>query len=235
MAYCVHCGVKLEKSQQRCPLCGTLVLYPSEATAASLPSRSYPGRSPEQELRRSKRFLLSVLSLLLLAPAALCLMIDCLTPGPIGWSLYVFSALTLLFVSVAVPILMDTMRVYWSLLVPFLCLDVFLYLVERLSGSGPWFFPIAMPALLLFALMLGILVYFFRSGRLTKLPLAAGLLAAAAVECLAIEWLCCLHTGARDFIWSPFVMAPCLLLSLGLFFINSNRSVREELERRVHF
>ena len=234
MAYCVHCGVKLEGSQQRCPLCGTPVLDPSDITASSV-SRPYPGRTSEQELRRSKRFLLSVLSLLLLCPAVLCLVIDRLTPGPVGWSLYAFSALTLLFVSIAVPILTDHKRIYWSLTVSFLCLNVFLYLVERLSGSGPWFFPIALPAIFLFALMLALLIALFRAGRLTKLPLAAGLLAAAAVECLAIEWLCCLRTGNRAFIWSPFVMAPCLLLSLGLFFINSNRAVRKELERRVHF
>ena len=37
------------------------------------------------------------------------------------------------------------------------------------------------------------------------------------------------------FVWSPFVLAPCLFIALSLFFINGNRSVREEVRRRVHF
>ena len=61
-------------------------------------------------------------------------------------------------------------------------------------------------------------------------------IAGAALECLAVEWLHAAAAGMTGgFVWSPFVLAPCLFISLALFFINGNRSVREEVRRRVHF
>ena len=235
MPYCVHCGVRLNGSEKKCPLCGTVVLDPAQPLDAA-PPRPYPVRTPEQELKKSKRFLLSLSALILLLPAALCLMIDFLLGVGLSWSIYPAGALILLFIAVAVPILVPRHRVYFSLGTTFLVLNIYLFLVENLSHSGTWFFPIALPALALFTVMLTLLVLFYRKERLNKLTLLAALLAAVAVECLAIELLCSLALrGGIGFIWSPYAVTPCLFISLVLFFINGNRSVREEVRRRVHF
>ena len=94
---------------------------------------------------------------------------------------------------------------------------------------------------MIFALALGTLlttvaIILYRCDKLNKVSLLAVIFAFASLECLAIE---CLHTLALDggvhFSWSPFAVAPCLFISLALFFINGNRSVREEVRRRVHF
>ena len=70
---------------------------------------------------------------------------------------------------------------------------------------------------------------------LAALLLAASF-AAVAVECVFIEWLISLSRGqAGSFFWSPYVLAPCLFISIALFFINCNRAVREEVRRLVHF
>ena len=75
MAYCVHCGVKLGAGEKRCPLCQTPVYDPTEPEKPAAP-KPYPVRTPEQELKRSKRFLLTLSALMLLAPAGLCFVID---------------------------------------------------------------------------------------------------------------------------------------------------------------
>ena len=62
MAYCVHCGVKLGEGEKRCPLCQTPVYDPAEPHPAPAP-KPYPVRTPEQELKRSKRFLLTLSAL----------------------------------------------------------------------------------------------------------------------------------------------------------------------------
>lgn len=235
MAYCVHCGVKLGDSERRCPLCGTEVLDPSQPRDPESP-RPYPGHTPEQEIRRSKRFLLSLAALLLLLPAALCLVLDFLAGGGITWSVYAASAMGLLFVAVAVPVAVARCRFYWTLGTSFLCLSAYLFLVERLSHSGQWFLPIVLPAVALCAAMAAAMAVLYRRKRLNKLTLLASLFAAVAVECLAVEWLCeRMLSGDLLFLWSPYVLAPCLFISLILFFINGNRAVREEVRRRVHF
>ncbi len=235
MAYCVHCGVKLGDGEKRCPLCLTPVYDPSEPQRPSAP-RAYPVRTPEQELKRNKRFLLFLAGLMLAAPALLCLVIDLLLTGNITWSGYASSALILLFAAVTAPLLVDRYQVYVTVGASFLCLNGYLFLVEKLSDSGVWFFPIALPAISLFALMLTGIILLYRRQTLNKLTLIAASFAAVALECFAIEWLIAAANGRSGvYIWSPFVLAPCIFISLALFFINYNRAVREEVRRRVHF
>ena len=235
MAYCVHCGVKLGESEKKCPLCGTPVLDPASPVPRETP-RAYPVRTPEQDLKRNTRFLLLFTALMLLLPAGLCIVIDLLLGEGLSWSIYAAGAMILLFVSVAVPLLVSKFRAYFTVGTVFLCLNLYLFLVEQISGSQGWFLPIALPALALAAAGLAGLILLYRRGWLNKLTLPAALLLAAAAECLAIEWLCIrARGGAMHFVWSPFVMSSCVFIALALFFINSNRAVREEVRRRVHF
>lgn len=235
MAYCVHCGVKLNDSEKRCPLCHTVVLDPSRPPDPAAP-RAYPVRTPEQELKKNKRFLLSLLALLLLLPAVLCLIIDLLTGGGLSWSIYAAGALILLFIPAAIPLLVPRYQIYFAVGAAFLCLNTYLFMVERLSQSGNWFFPIALPSLALGTVLLIAIILLYRFGRLNKLTLLAASVAAVAAECAGVEILRALALG-RGFalVWSPYVAAPCIFVSLALFFINSNRAVREEVRRRVHF
>ncbi len=236
MAYCVHCGVKLADSEKRCPLCQTPVYDPAQPDRRAAP-KPYPVRMPEQELTRSKRFLLTLASLMLLAPAGLCLIIDLLITGSVTWSGYASGALVMLFLPAAAAVLaVARYQTYCAIGTAFLSLNVYLFLVERLSGSGSWFFPIVLPALALGTGIITLIVVLHRRGLLNKLTLIAAAFAGCALECLAIEWL---HAAAVQktggFVWSPFVLSPCLFISLSLLFINGNRSVREEIRRRVHF
>lgn len=234
MAYCVHCGVKLGDSEKRCPLCNTLVLDPWAPHDPSIP-RAYPVRTPEQELKRSKHFFLWLAALMLLCPALLCLMID-LMQGGLTWSLYPSSALSLLFLAVIVPILVPKYRLYVALAACFTSLSVYLYLVQIFSKTSDWFFPIVLPSLALTMGFIILVIFLYRHGRLNKLTLLAALFGAVSLDCLAIECFCSLGTqGTIAFHWSPYAAAPCFFISLALFFINGNRSVREEVRRRVHF
>ena len=235
MAYCVHCGVKLGDSEKRCPLCGTAVLDPAEPRDGQAP-KPYPVRSPEQELKRNKQVLLVLAAIVTLIPAGLCVIIDWLDGGGIFWSFYAASALCLLFIAVDVPLIVTHHRWQYSIGTAFLCLNAFLFIVDLLATSRKWFFPIALPAISLLTAMLLTIILLYRKGRLNKLSLLAAALAAVGAECLFIEWLYILEEGKRlHFIWSPIVMAPCLFIALALFYINSNRALREEVRRRVHF
>ena len=235
MAYCVHCGVKLGESEQRCPLCNTVVLDPAQPRDPDAP-RPYPKHTPEQEIRRSKRFLMLLCGLLLLLPAVLCLLVDLLAGSGLTWSIYSSGALALLFLAAAVPILLPRHRVYASLAIDFIGLSGYLKMVETVSHSGNWFWPIVFPSLFLATVMLAHLVIAYRKKKLNKLTVLGMLLLDIALECVAVEMLCCLHVGLPlQFHWAAYVAAPCIFLCLALFYINSNRALREELRRRVHY
>lgn len=235
MAYCVHCGVKLGESEKRCPLCNTVVIDPAQPPDPAAP-RAYPVRTPEQEIKRNNRFLLRLAALLLLLPAVLCLAIDLLLGDCISWSIYPAGALALLFIAVAVPILTPRLRDITSLAANFLSLSGYLFLVEKVSDSGRWFFPAVLPSLGLAVLLLSLLALCYHRKWLNKLTFLAAVFLFIALECLGIEMILSHHgLGHIAFIWSPYVAAPCIFISLALFFINGNRAVREEVRRRTHF
>ncbi|MBE5787240.1 MAG: hypothetical protein E7324_06830 [Clostridiales bacterium] len=235
MAYCVHCGVKLGESEQRCPLCDTVVLDPRVPRDPSLPL-AYPPHTPEQEIRRSKRFLLSLAAVFLLFPSLLCLLIDYIPGTGLSWSIYPCGALILLFITAAIFILLPRHRIYISLGMDFLALSGYLWMVEQVSDSGTWFLPIVFPALGAATVMLASLVISYRAKRLNKLTALAAVIVCIGLECILTELFCLLHFGGPfRFLWSPYVAAPCLFLCLALYVINSNQALREELRRRVHF
>ena len=74
MAYCVHCGVKLHEGDKRCPLCGTVSIDPNEQPVSDA-RRTYPVRTPEQDLKRGKQFFLVLEAVLLLVPLATALLL----------------------------------------------------------------------------------------------------------------------------------------------------------------
>ncbi len=234
MAYCVHCGVKLEDSEKCCPLCHTVSIDP-HVSSPQTSSPTYPTHTKEQLLIRSKRYFLVLFGILLLVPAILCLGIDFLAGGSISWSIYAFTALILLYISIAVPLWIDQHKTYFGLITSYVCIMLYLKMVESVSQSGQWFFPIVLPGVTIFILLTLLITFLYRRGTLGRFTLCGAVLAKIAVLCVLIDVLIALHTSGRMFLWSPYVFAPCLFIALLIFFLNYNRTIREEIRRRVHF
>lgn len=235
MAFCVHCGVRLGEGETRCPLCGIVSVDPL-SRQEPVSEKPYPPRTPEQEIRRGKRFFLTLICMMLLTPAAICLLCDILPGGSLTWSLYPISALVLLFLTFLPPILVDAHKLLYASLTALVTLNVYLFLVERFSHTEGWFFPIALPAVLAAALMIGIIALLRKLDKLNKISLLASILLANAIECVLVELLCS-HalTGVIAIHWSWFAFVPCLILSICFFAINANRPLRDEFRKRLRF
>ena len=56
MSYCVNCGVELEKSEKKCPLCGVEVINPAQPPEDKEPrQRPYPNRREELSMNINKQ------------------------------------------------------------------------------------------------------------------------------------------------------------------------------------
>lgn len=234
MAYCVHCGVKLGPGEKACPLCHTVSVDPSETSPPSS-ERNYPTHTPEQLLTRSKRYFLSLFGILLLVPALLCLVIDLLGGNGVTWSVYAFTALVLLYITIAVPIWVEKHKPYFALITAYGCLMLYLKMVEEASRSGNWFFPIVLPCVTLFTLLTLLIIRLYRHGKLGRFTLCGAVLLEIGILSLLIDILIAVSLGRIALLWSPYVLAPCLFVAALIFFINGNHTIREEIRRRVHF
>lgn len=232
MAYCVHCGVKLGQSEASCPLCGTEAHDPAEPFDPSVP-KPFPVRTLEQTLLVNRRYAVSLLSLLLLVPAALCVVIDLLSEG-ISWSIYPAGVLVLIWIAVTVPLLMKKHRLYSTIVITTATLAAYLYMIAMLSQTES-FLPIALPSLALSLLMTCFTVWLIRSKRLRLLRLMAVIFMEVGILCFVVELLCVYAGASAAITWSPFVIMPCFFLALLLYVISRNGPLSSELKRRFHF
>ena len=68
MSYCVNCGVELDETLRRCPLCGTEVINPNQRSAPDPAARPFPSKVEQLERRAVRRFFTVMATLMLLIP-----------------------------------------------------------------------------------------------------------------------------------------------------------------------
>lgn len=234
MAYCVHCGVRLGDGETHCPLCGIVSIDPLAESAPK--EKAYPQRNREQELHHSKRFFLALICILFLTPTAICLLCDILPDSRLSWSLYPISALILMFITFFVSIMADRHKPLVSLLTMLVTLNAYLFIVENLSHTHGWFFPIAFPSILAAAglALLGSLLHKHRL--LNTITWIAFIMLCASFECFLVEILCSLSRGnGCTILWSWFVFIPCFIIAICLFLVNSNSFLYDEFKKRLRF
>ena len=107
MAYCVKCGVELDKQLTSCPLCTTPVYLPEELdedTHSTYPERKQRKRTKQVNLVPSKTFVY-LMTFIIVIPLIVCLMIDVRRNHTISWSFYPVSSLILFWILIAYPAL----------------------------------------------------------------------------------------------------------------------------------
>jgi hypothetical protein len=234
MSYCVECGVKLGEAEEKCPLCGTVVQNPIHPYSPRTP-KPFPVRTQEQNLQMDRRYLLGLISMAILLPAALCVVLDLFFGGGITWSVYPVGALVLLFAALAVPILVKKHRIYVTIAIDTLVLLGYLKMVELLSKAEGWFTPVVFPVIIMAALMALGVTASIRQHLIRELAIPATILTLVALLSLTIELLVSSQVLKQlQLAWSPFVILPCGFIAFMLYLIQSNKPLREELKKRLH-
>lgn len=231
MSYCVNCGVELDETLRRCPLCGTEVINPNRKSEPDPATRPYPTKVELLERRATRRFFLLMATLMLLIPPIVCLICDVLSAGRLSWSAYVIGATAMAYVYVLIPFALEKPH-------PWLCLALdcgitilFLYGIAAHSSKG-WFLPLALPIVLSASAAVGAVLLLFRKCRARFVRLA-GVLTAAALLCVLIDLTVNLYLQRTPVIsWSLFVLAPCLILALVALVLNRRARFKEEMRRR---
>ena len=139
MSYCVNCGVKLDDTLERCPLCNTPVINPNEITYThSVPP--FPKENGQVETVKNKDVAI-LYSLVLIAAGAACGLLNLLVFNSSAWSLYVIGICIILWV-VAIPVFIYTkLPIYVSLLFDGLSIGLYEYLITFNTPSSRWFLP----------------------------------------------------------------------------------------------
>jgi hypothetical protein len=234
MAICAKCGVELGEDVARCPLCGTVVAG-REAEAATAAHES--GKHAKADKR--PRHAVEILSVLAGLAAVLCVLINLkANGGQVNWSLYAVIGIAMAWLLAAMPIILR--RVPWVLFGAVgggeLLLLFVLNVVDLALGNKDWWIldyglPIYLASLILIAGAAILIVIFKMKG----LNCAGVILAAATLECIALESILSHAIGGRIVLdWSPIVALVCAPLSVLAFYFHY-RFIKKPLHRKLHF
>lgn len=234
MSYCVNCGVELEKSEPRCPLCATEVVNPAEPRDESA-VRPYSRHIERIDKRIDRRYIASFLSLLLLIPLFTAMFCNLLFNGMLSWSLYVAGGELLFFAWLLFPMIAPKLGCYAHIGIAGAACCALLWLIERMSGGG-WLITLGLPLAALATGYAEFLAWLCTPRcRLPVLIRCSLGLTGAGLLVVGIEFFIGLSRQIVDWPrWSMFALIPCLVLASSLLLLNRRARLKDEIRRRFY-
>lgn len=234
MSYCVNCGVKLEESLVRCPLCNTPVMNPNLLDKEK-PESPFPKEKGHIEPIKNKD-VIWLYSLVLIALSASCVLLNIFIYDSTAWSLYILGACIVLWV-LAMPIFLYTNQpIYVSLLLDGLAVTLFLYLISIDSPGNGWFIELGLP-ITVSATVIAILVAFLQR-RISSSILASALYVATglSIQCICVELLIHWYLERTPYLtWSAIVLCAGVIIDVAIITTLSQKRLRNAVRKRLHF
>lgn len=226
--YCVNCGVKLEDTEKKCPLCGTVPYHP-EIQRKSEDSLYPPDRYPEYKLNP-----LSVMAIIITAfliPVVVCFLCDLEFSGGIVWSGYVNGALALTYIIFILPFWFKKPNPVIFVPCDFLAIIMYAWYICY-QTEGNWFFSFALPVGALFALIVTAVVALVKYVKKGYLYIFGGAFIALGALSLLVEFLLNLTFSLKLVLWSLYPLTALVLLGGMLIFLAICTVAKESIERK---
>lgn len=235
MSYCVNCGVELEKTQKRCPLCSTPVINPNETEiTAEIPP--YPSDNVVGVVRKLRRMAALLISIILFVPFLLCPLCDLLITGRLTWSMYTMLSIELGWIYIVPPILLRHNAILKCAWIDYFSTIIFLYCINMIfAPKSNWAFEIAFP--ILSYIMAVVLIYAALTRRFNisvVVYVAMGLIFVAIMS-LFVEYIINSYNNiSGGFVWAVPVMISCLGVALILIVVSKMTKLKALIKKIMH-
>ena len=229
--YCVKCGVILEETEKKCPLCDTPVYHPEFDNLDAKPL--YPAfKMPLNKY--SRKGLGGVIIILFLIPLIISFYSDFQKDRSIEWFGYVAGGLILGYVTFALPFWFKKPNPVVFAPCSFLTLGLYLFYINIVT-NGDWFFSFVLPVLGFLSLIICAiitLVYYVKKG---KLYIFGGASILFGILICLLEFLLSITFEIVFIGWSIYPLIVLVLLGLLLIYLAINSNARKILERKIFF
>ena len=233
MSYCVNCGVELDRSLKKCPLCSTIVVNPNdidEDTAVT----TYPVETISKVVRQIKKLVGAFITVIFSVISVLCPLCNYIISDRITWSRYVILSVIFLWFCVVPPIIMEKKILIKSVLIDFLSACVYLSLMNYFTTPDiNWFMNISFP-ILLYLLGEFVLLYSLAGKKIKVLYIVSAGIVLAGIFCVMTEYFISkFRFGSIGFVWSVPVLVSCIGVAL-LLVIISKLSKLSAIKKLMH-
>lgn len=228
MSYCVNCGVKLRKSEKKCPLCNTIVINPNDRNIEYEPV--YPNKL--EKLRRvDYKYVTKLIILILLFVSLVILICDYITSKSISWSIYVL--ISILYLICHFQYLFQK-NIYLSHIIEIIGTEFFMYIIAMLNNGIHWYLYLVLPFIMIVGLFVILCTYLVKRKKRNPLRRASVCILFASISLIAIESAIDLYLFNQiRFNWAIFASAPLIVISIILLLISFNKRLVEEIKQRI--
>ncbi len=235
MSYCVNCGVELDASARECPLCNTPVINPKELEKMAMAQRPFPTEQGQVETVKRKDLGILV-SMVVLATAVTCGILNALTFQESLWSLAVIGACIILWVIMIPAVIYTKQPVYVSLLYDGGAVALYLFMLSYLTGTRDWLWGLGLPITVLITVLAEAFTVCVRKLPRSFLTVSLYIFTAVGLLCMGLEILIDRFVGGNIALsWSAVVLTVCGILDIAVITMLSRRRLRNAVRRRLHF
>lgn len=228
MSYCVNCGVKLAKSEKKCPLCNTKVINPNIKNNDF--ELAYP-TAVEMFNTLNHKFITFLILTILIGLTLITVLCDLIITGSISWSIYVI--FSMLCVSSYLSFLLIR-NIYISHTLVFISLELLLFVIAYLNNGMHWFVYLILPFLLILWAYIMLCTFFIRKRRTSLFRSFTICFSFSSVALIGIE--CSIDLFRFESInctWSLYASLPILIISVLMFIISFNKRLLNEIKQRI--
>jgi hypothetical protein len=234
MSYCVNCGVELDPSLKKCPLCKVPVINPAEK-AEETAVNTYPSQRDMNVPSINKTMWVKLLSIILVTPAAICLLTNLLYNGTVSWSLYAVGGIVVAWVIGVSPFLFKKPAAIKWIIFDVIAVLAYLKLIEFSAANNTWFLPAALPIVLGMAVLTLIITILIQRKVLRELYIAAAIFLAIGILLVGVEIVLDLYlTGKLSVEWSLFAAVSCLAMTIVFVILERQKRIKDQMKRRFH-
>ena len=211
MSYCVNCGVELDATLKKCPLCETIVYHPGKVEAV-IEEQTFPKKKGEVD-EASKKEGSVFISVLLLTIAITCALLNILVYNHNWWSVPVDGMCITLWIFFMTAMFCEKITVYGMLLLDAVAIANYMFMISLITSSNRWFTDIGTPILVAALCLLELAVLLSKklpssllSGTIYFFVIVAGL-------CITVESVVDHYfTEMISLSWSAIVLTVCAII-----------------------
>jgi len=217
MPICRECGVQIENSSSVCPLCGCSLTPEAVDGGSSNLAPDVPAGSVGPKNSRAVRLFREVFSFVISASILVVFVTDFAYGMDLSWSLIPITSIVYLWLAVF-PLTIFLHRAFLLTAFEFVNTGLFLFLLCYFAGGSDWFSELALPLLIVLAILVLLTSAFIRFLKLSILGRLSAGFVSSALFTLCIDLTLNLHSRNKPGLsWSLVAASAVIPIIIFLF------------------
>lgn len=223
--YCYKCGVKLAKSEKKCPLCQTKVpkIDKSDEVLA------YPKNIEKISHKINKTYLIRLISLILVLISMIIVLCNLIAVGRVTWSIYIISSTIYLC---SLLFFFSRRKVYVSIFLSVVINELFIFLLAYLDDGINWYLALAFPLILLLGISSLFFYRLFKNKNILRI-ISCSLFYLSTILIMIELLIDLFQDNLVNLSWSIIAILPMIIIGIIILIVSFNEKLIDEIKRRI--